>query len=948
MKKILSIIGLGLLLASKTLGQDWTQMNKVNPSDGQPSDNFGNAVDISGDYAVVGSASEDGATTDKGAAYVYERSGGVWLQVAKLTGSDSGTGDKFGTAVSIDGTRIIVGAPFNDATGLNTGAVYIFDRSGGVWTQTAKVTPLSPVLEDQFGTSVDVSGNRIIVGVPLANNTFADQGAAYVFDKIGPLWTQIQKIYHPTPAADDNFGISVSLSGDRSLIGCYLDDHGGIDRGSAFVYNLISGVWVLDAQINNGDAADQDYFGYAVSLDGDRVLIGAHLDDVGATSSGSAYIFDRSGGVWSETAKLNASDIGGTDFFGRTLSLDGNRAVVGSYRNAVAWAGQGAAYVFELSDGFWYETYRFLASDAATFDEFGTAVAVSGAYVLVGAINNDDLGANSGSAYFYNGCSVPPSVEALASDVSLCDGDEVILNGSGALTYEWDLGVINGVAFVPGTGTTIYTVTGTDARGCKNTDNVSVNVFELPVVTAAASDDEVCLGDEVILNGSGAVIYDWEGSIVNGVPFVPDAGLNTFDLIGTDVNGCIDSTSIDILVHLLPEVVANASDISLCLGESLTLNGSGAEFYLWDMGVIDGISFIPGLGTVNYTVNGSDLNGCVGTDDVIVVVNPNPTVGALASETEICFGQELVLNGTGAVIYDWDGDVINGVAFIPSEGINLYTVVGTDANGCVGSDNIEVLVNEAPEVIALSSATSLCEGDEITLTASGDALTYEWNMGVIDGVPFIQSPGIVTYILAGTDEIGCESTDTVIITVYDPEGITISLTDDALTVEETVSGFINVFDNDIFPAESEVNELLSPINITYSFISGELVYTGFNAGLDSLVYEVCHTSCLTVCDTATVLITVIDYIPFDPGNVGFSNNGDEFTLIFDKLDQYPDNDLVVWNRWGDVVYEVFSYQNDWNGTYKNEKLSRGTYFYSLRVNIDGTNKNFNGYIEIIK
>ena len=208
--------------------------------------------------------------------------------------------------------------------------------------------------------------------------------------------------------------------------------------------------------------------------------------------------------------------------------------------------------------------------------------------------------------------------------------------GSGAQSYSWDNGVTDGASFT-GTilGATTYTVTGTDGNGCVNTDQVDVVVNALPVVDAGA-DQAVCDGFAVLLAGSGAQSYSWDNGVVDGSAFIPPLGTTTYTVTGTDGNGCVNTDQLDVVVNALP-LVAAGLDQAVCIGTSVVLAGSGAQSYSWDNGVVDGVSFAPSVGTITYTVTGTDGTGCVNTDQLDVVVNALPLVDAGVDQA-VCIG----------------------------------------------------------------------------------------------------------------------------------------------------------------------------------------------------------------------------------------------------------------------------------------------------------------------
>ncbi|MFT5822168.1 MAG: gliding motility-associated-like protein [Crocinitomix sp.] len=355
-------------------------------------------------------------------------------------------------------------------------------------------------------------------------------------------------------------------------------------------------------------------------------------------------------------------------------------------------------------------------------------------------------------------------------DFAICDGDMCTLNGAGAGiggAYDWDGGVTDGIAFAPG-ATAIYTVIGTDANGCINTDDITVTVNPLPAIDAGV-DFAVCDGDLATLTATGAGIggvYVWDGGITDGVAFTPLATA-TYTVTGTDANGCVNTDDIEVTVNPLPAVDAGA-DVAICIGDMVTLEGAGAGIgagYLWTGGGIDGVAFSP-IATGIYTVTGTDAYGCVNTDDVEVTVNPLPLVDA-GPDVAICAGDMVTLAGGGAGIgagYLWTGGGIDGVPFSPAA-TGTYTVTGTDANGCVNTDDVTVTVNPLP-IIDAGPDVVVCDGDPVALTASGAGVggVYAWDGGITDGVSFIPL-ATTTYTVTGTDINGCVSTDATLVTV---------------------------------------------------------------------------------------------------------------------------------------------------------------------------------------
>ncbi len=267
---------------------------------------------------------------------------------------------------------------------------------------------------------------------------------------------------------------------------------------------------------------------------------------------------------------------------------------------------------------------------------------------------------------------------------SVCLGTPVTLAGTGGQTYSWNNGVANGVSFVPQT-TSTYTVTGTDVNGCENTANVIVTVNNLPTV-AAGLDQEVCAGESVVLAATGAQNYAWSNGVTDGVGFVP-TNTGTYNVTGTDVNGCSNSDQLLVTVNTLPSVNAG-SDLTVCSQDNVTLSGTGAQNYQWSNGISNGTPF-SATATTTYTLTGTDANGCEDTDQITVTVNELPIV-ALGADTTTCsnYGPILLDAGAGFTAYSWNTNAQTQTVNAIISGTYIVTV--TNADGCSNSDAITV------------------------------------------------------------------------------------------------------------------------------------------------------------------------------------------------------------------------------------------------------------------
>ncbi|MDQ3110973.1 MAG: choice-of-anchor J domain-containing protein [Bacteroidota bacterium] len=428
-----------------------------------------------------------------------------------------------------------------------------------------------------------------------------------------------------------------------------------------------------------------------------------------------------------------------------------------------------------------------------------------------------------------------PTVVANATASAVCDGSPVTLTGSGATSYTWDNSVMNNVAFTP-TATTTYMVTGTDANGCMNTDNINIVVNPLPTVVANTTATAVCDGSPVTLSGSGATSYTWDNSVMDNVAFTPTA-TTTYMVTGTDGNGCQDMDMITITVNTLPTVVANASAPAVCDGSPVTLFGSGAASYTWDNSVMDNVAFTP-VATNTYMVTGIDANGCQDMDMITITVNTLPTVVANATATLVCEGDSVTLTGSGASTYSWDNSVTDNVAFA-AMATTTYMVTGTDANGCQNTDNIIVTVNAAPVVTGTATPnSSVCAGSQVTLTGSG-ATSYTWTGSVTDGVPFTPA-STASYTVTGTDANGCTDSDEVTVTVNPLPTIALS----------AASSTVCLNDGAVALTGSPAGGTYSGLGVTGSS------FTPMTAGLGAQTVSYIYTDANGCEATGTTIITV--------------------------------------------------------------------------------------------
>lgn len=395
--KITSII-LGMMLLLQVNAQTWEETQKLLPALYSTYDYYGEAVAIDNNYIVVGSQYYN---DDKGCAYILEYNGSEWLQVALLHASDEAGISRFGSSVSISGDVVVVGAYNADSKG----AAYVFTKPESGWSdtiETAKLTASDAEANDYFGRSVSISKDAIVVGADGTDGNPDNSGSAYVFTKPVSGWvntTESAILTASDAEADDQFGYSVSIFEDVILIGAHRSDDVVSSSGSAYIFTKPTIGWTNSNETTKllpSDPLTYGYFGSSVSISEDAAVIGAYGNE-------SAYVFTKPTTGWSlttQTAKLTASNSSIDDKFGYSVSISGDVIIVGAYgHNDI-----GSAYVFTKQESTWFnttETSNLLSSKSDDNDRFGSSVCISGDVAVVGVPKSNDYGDNSGCVNIY-------------------------------------------------------------------------------------------------------------------------------------------------------------------------------------------------------------------------------------------------------------------------------------------------------------------------------------------------------------------------------------------------------------------------------------------------------------------------------------------------------------------------------------------------------------------
>ncbi|MBL9146645.1 MAG: choice-of-anchor D domain-containing protein [Verrucomicrobiaceae bacterium] len=658
-------------------------------------------VGASGEDSAATGVNGDGGNSpgfeSAGAAYVFQRSGGVWAQQAYLKASNTDASDFFGNAVAIAGDTIVVGAFGDDsaATGVNgdggnspgiesAGAAYVFQRTAGVWTQQAYLKASNTDGIDLFGYSVGISGDTIVVGSfgeqsgaigvnGDGSNTpgFEYAGAAYVFQRSGGAWTQQAYLKASNTNGGDIFGISVAISGDTIVVGAFAEDSAamgvngdannnrGGNTGAAYVYQRSGVVWSQQAYLkaSNTGLAGTSQFGYAVSISNESLVVGAvgesspevgiNGDGIGnavGVNSGAAYVFQRSGGAWSQQAYLKASNTGQGDFFGLSVAIGDNLVVAGASNEDSAARGingnggdntatqnSGAAYIFEVTspqviiahEG--GETgYERLADNQAQAVDYGPT----------------PLGISVTHSFTINNVRALPLT---VSNIDVPDGYEVL----GAPTEP-----------IPAQGTATFSVQldaltlGTNSGNVTITTNDSANpVFEFPVTGEVLS---IPVGSfDPRFGTNGVVRVDFGNSdfafdmlrlddgriVLAGENFDSDAGTGRFALACLKSDGALDASfgNGGKVLTDVPELGA-ARITGICLqGHNIVAAGTRRN-----SGGLDQVS-LPGFALIRYLPDGG-LDPIFGVKGR--VIDGDLTLGDSTGHIVVNPSNKLLLAGT--------------------------------------------------------------------------------------------------------------------------------------------------------------------------------------------------------------------------------------------------------------------------------------------------------------
>jgi uncharacterized repeat protein (TIGR01451 family) len=884
---------------------------KLTAHDKAFSDYFGQSVSVSGDRMIIGAYGDDErGYTDSGSAYIFERDLGDWNEEAKLVASDGAAYDYFGYSVALSGERVIVGAYADDDRGASSGSVYIFERDeSGEWQQEAKLTAGDGSSNDYFGYSVAMSGNWAIVGAPYDDDQGSSSGSAYIFerDENGD-WSQAAKLTAGDYAYSAYFGYSVAIDGDRVIVGAYNEDgQEESDVGSAYIFGYDGNDWQLEAKLIPPDGQYRDYFGYSVALSGERAIVGAYQDDDRQnTDVGSAYVFKRDGTSWGQEVKLTAGDGAAYDYFGSSVALSGDRAIVGAYGDDDQGNTTGAAYVFSRDANGWQQRIKLTASDGAANDRFGHSVAASGYTTIIGA-NQDD--ANTGAAYVF-GPRRGQSASTVGEDTittyifdvtsdspTPLDSATTLtstLTAASSVTYTWAFG--DGETLVTTEQVVTHTYPAVDVYQAMVTatwqtasGEASVAVTTTVVVEeaiselAAMNDSPTVLSETTTLSATIAagsnVSYTWDlgdGNTATGVVVT-----HTYETTGTHTAIVTASNAVSVVSATTTITVDEAisglgatSDSPTVLDEPTTLTatvqtGSNVT-YEWAFG--DGYtetipsSFFttthtyPSVGVYTAVVTASNSVSVMTTTTTVVVDEPIAGLAA-ASNSPVELGHVSVLTATiisgTNVTYTWDlgyGQIRSGAVVTdvyPAGGLFTAVVTASNSVSLVTATTV-VTIDETVAGLAVINDSPTGIGGLTSFTAtitSGTNVVYTWDFG--NGAAPVSVPRLGQTV-AISYEYPAVGVYTAMVTASNSVNLVTATT--VVYVDETISGLAATNSSPTLAGETTTLSatIETGTNVTYQWSFGD------GATLSGPEAEVSHTYSAT--GTYTALVTASNVV----------------------------------------------------------------------------------------
>lgn len=329
-------------------GESYNFESKLLANGGMSFDNFGQAVAIDGDTILIGARGYEGVGVASGAAFFYTYEDGQWIEWPVLLPSDGQSGDSFGSTVALSNDIALIAAEGDDDIDSRAGSVYVYRYVGGAWKEGAKLVTSDGTAYHCFGKSILIHSETVILTACNDHDLGENAGSAYVFRNVGGEWVQEKEIYAADGAAGAAFGYSGAICGDVAVIGALKDSELGHESGAAYVFRYNGSDWIQEAKLTPDDPSPGQRFGVSVDISGDTIVIGADNDRETAVDAGAAYIFKFDGLNWVQDQKILDSSGQAEDWFGRSVGISGQRVVVGAYLDDDGADQAGSATIYNV------------------------------------------------------------------------------------------------------------------------------------------------------------------------------------------------------------------------------------------------------------------------------------------------------------------------------------------------------------------------------------------------------------------------------------------------------------------------------------------------------------------------------------------------------------------------------------------------------------------------
>ncbi|MFN8116868.1 MAG: gliding motility-associated C-terminal domain-containing protein [Bacteroidia bacterium] len=513
-----------------------------------------------------------------------------------------------------------------------------------------------------------------------------------------------------------------------------------------------------------------------------------------------------------------------------------------------------------------------------------------------------------------------PSITVTPHNPTICAGKTATVNLSGAASFTTNPGnIVTSTFTVNPSATTVYTMTGISPFGCVGTRKDTITVVNPPTIFSSVSSNTVCLGSSITFSNSGGLSYtlnptSFTGNVINVSPTV--LGTTIFTVSGSGPFGCINTKTISVNTFSLPVVVVSPSLTTICSGQVVSLNATGAGSYTWTTGsTLSSISVSPSAST-SYSVIGKNSFGCENSAGAVVNVVNTPIVSINSPSTSVCFGYTMTATANGASSYNWSNGATTNTILVQSFSNISYSVVGTNGGSCADTAFLNITVLPLPSVSASASSTLVCLGQTVNLSATGNAVNYLWQPGNLFGSNHnVQITAPVTYTVYGQGSNGCAFLSTVFINAQTTSSVIPVSTPSAICVGDSsvlsvIGGTVPTWSANTIPNTNIVSPT-TPTSYTLSAVD-------FNGCVSNIVFNVDINS---NCD-------VIVYNGFTPNGDGLN----DFWFI-ENIEKIPNNKVHIFNRWGNRIYNTVNYNNisnRWDGkTNSGSTIISGTYFFII-------------------